>query len=250
MKLLDICIKKAPEILTGINVAGVGITAWLTHRATKKAEADLEEKPKWKYYILPGVSGAVTIAAGIGSNRISAKRLGEAIAIGALYADRVKALEGKIEEKLGKEELLKIKEEEKQKKLSDISNGGLHDGKMLCYEPESKQYFHATQQQLLMAEITANKIFKNDGKLTMNQWLQLLPECKTKPSWGDKWGWWESDEEGCADFNWSFYRGAPWIDIQPQITEKNGEPLLIIAYGMHPMERLDNNILMNKAERI
>lgn len=257
MKALDIVKSRLPDILTGFNAIGVAATAWLTHRATKRAVQILEEydddiswkeeaKLTWRCYILPVVAAGATIASGIASNRVSAKRLSEAVAIGALYADRIEALDEKLKEKLTPEEYAKAKNDIKEKESQAILSQDEH-GKMLCFEPESKQWFHASQQQLLMAEITANKMFKNTGELTLNQWLRLLPECKPK-KWGDEWGWWETDEEGCADFNWSFYRGSPWIDIQPQMTErKNGEPYLAIMYGMHPMEKLDNQCLRSFA---
>ena len=265
MGILDICRDRLPELLTVANCVGVGVTAWLTHRGTRKADLLLskeyqrrlsegdetpislkeEAKLTWRCYILPVTVGAVTIGSAVASNRVSAKRLSEAVAIGALYADRVQALEGKIEEKLGKEELDKVKEEVKKDQLMDN-----RERKMLCYEPESKQWFRATQQDLLMAEIVANKMFQNNGKITLNQWLQLLPNCKPV-DWGERWGWWVTDPDGTADFNWSFYRGEPWIDIQPILEEDkfNGRQYLRIGYGMHPMEQYDNQILRDTARK-
>lgn len=265
MAILDIVKDNIPEILTAANVLGVGVTAWLMHRATRKADIILsaeykkriengddtyisfkdETKLTWRCYLLPATVGVATISASIASNRASAKKISEAVAIGALYADRVQALEGKIEEKLGNDELIKTRDEIKKHGLTDTQ-----ELKMLCYEPESKQWFRATQQDLLMAEIVANKIFQNEGRLTLNQWLRLLPGCKSKP-WGDRWGWWHSDPDGEADYCWSGYRGGePWIDIQPILESKqSGEQYLCIGYGMHPMEQGDNQILTDYAKK-
>lgn len=254
-----------PDILTGANAVGVVATALLTGKAMVKATAliknyecqnndgttlTLKQKTKltWQLYILPVTVGAATIASGVASNRISAQRLTEAVAVGALWADKYKALEGKVEEKFGKDKMVEAKQEVKEQRLREP----IGEGRMLCYEPVSKQYFEATQQQLLMAEITANKIFKNDGCITMNQFLALLPNCKPMSD-GKNVGWWESDEECPADFNWSFYKGAPWVDIQPQIHEKGGRQVLVLAYGLWPMEHQEwingdtNGLLRMKA---
>jgi hypothetical protein len=232
---------------------GVIATGITTHKATKKATAKLEEEKAkrrkedpafsdfsrkekliltWKYYIWPFVTGTLTIASGVASNRISSTRLAEATAMTALLSDKVEALEKKIEEKYGKEELEKAKKEIHEDKLNGAGNE--LGGKMLCYEPVSKQYFKASTEQLLMAEITANKIFQNDSALRFNKFLELLG-CKPCTNCND-YCWVMSDVDGEADFNWSFYRGSPWIDIQPVISEVNGRDVLRIEYGMWPME--------------
>lgn len=245
IKIPETVIQHIPEILTGANAIGVVVTAWLTGKAAIRAhdavEKELPAKEKfkrtWHHFVLPATVGVATIASGIASNRVSAKRLAEMTAVAALYADRVKALEGKVEEKFGKDKLGEMKSEMKDEQLVQLSN----DQKMLCYEPVSKQYFKASQQELMMAELTANKIFHDNGEISMNKFLTLLPDCKPYKG-GDQEGWWFTDEDGEADFNWSFYGragrpAAPWVDIQPQISKKNGRPVLRIAYGMWPMSK-------------
>lgn len=246
-------VEKAPDILTAFNVLGVFATGWTMHKATKKATAYLEsEKAKrkeenpdftdfsakekllltWKFYIWPFVTGALTIGSSIASNRISSTRLAESAAMTALLSDKVEKLEAKIEEKYGKEELDKAKKEIHDEQLAGTENG--LNGEMLCYEPVSKQYFKATQQQLLMAELTANKMFQNDHYVRFNDFLELLG-CKRNASVED-YSWVMGDIDGDADFNWSFYKGEPWIDIQPRMIKVNGKYVLEIAYGMWPME--------------
>lgn len=255
IKIPEAVIKHLPDILTGANVVGVVGTAFLTGKASVKASKKLESitasddgspvlklkwtdkvKLTWKYYILAFLAGTATIASGIASNRISAKRLAEVTAVAALYADRVKSLEEKFEQKYGKDELNKVKDEMKNEQLCKPMQGE----KMLCYEPVSKQYFRATQEEIMMAELTANKIMLNDmnaeSGITMNKFLSLLPGCKPFRD-GNIMGWWCTDVNGEADFNWSFVKGGPWIDIQPFITEHNGHPVLEIRYAMWPMER-------------
>jgi hypothetical protein len=256
MSVLDIARQRLPEILTAVNSIGVGVTAWLTHQATKKADdillAEDEEltfkervKKTWKCYIPPAFAGVVTIATGIGSNRISSQRLETAAVIGAMYFDRATALEKRLEEKLGPVDPNRIDEKEKYKRLNDITTGCAKNEKMLCYESASKQWFHATQQELLMSEITLNKLFKDRKKVSLNQWLVLLPECRTKPGWGDRWGWTENVTEGGSDLNWAYYSGAPWIDVEVQLAEKDGHSYLYITYGLEPMEFGDNQVVMN-----
>jgi hypothetical protein len=112
------------------------------------------------------------------------------------------------------------------------------DREMLCFEPVSEQYIKVSHQRLLMAELMANKAFHTDGEFSINQWLALLGGKYSKKCEGI--GWLMSDPDGTADFNWSFYRGAPWIDVQPKLGKnKHGRDVLVLSYGMYPMEMAD-----------
>lgn len=248
MKLKSIFIENLPSILTGAAIAGIVETVILAVKATPKALDILEEessiekkdgtpynkvdmiKDTYKCYIPAAASGAATIACIIGANHVHLQKEAGIIAAYAFLGDKFSDYrkrsgekhDSKIMNAVKKDHILEI---EKPSKPLEI-------GKMWVYEPESKQYFQATTEQILWAELTANKMFHNQGWLSFNQFLDLLPEAKRVP-WGDHTGWYIYDEDGSWDFNWSFYKGGtPWIDIQPQIA--TDDDVMILAYGMHP----------------
>lgn len=242
MNLKGYILENLPSILTGVAVAGVVETVYLAVKATPKALDILEENPAgiktktqkvqaaWKCYIPAAIAGAGTIACIIGANYAHISREAGMLAaysfLGEKFVD--------YREKSGEKHDDKIMNAIKKEHVSEVKKPDrpLEVGKMWVYEPESKQYFQATTEQILWAELTANKMFHNQGWLSFNQFLDLLPEAKRVP-WGDHTGWYIYDDDGYWDFNWSFYSGGtPWIDIQPQISED--DDVMILAYGMHP----------------
>lgn len=243
MSLKSIFLDNLPSILTGVAVAGVVETVYLAVKATPKALEVLEEVPveevnnkkdvvkhTWKCYIPAAISGCGTIACIIGANHIHLSKEAGMIAAYAFLGDKF----SDYRERSGEKHDSKIMNAIKKDHISEIEKPSrpLEIGKMWVYEPESKQYFQATTEQILWAELTANKMFHNQGWLSFNQFLDLLPEAK-RVEWGDHTGWYIYDEDGSWDFNWSFYKGGtPWIDIQPQIA--TDDDVMILAYGMHP----------------
>ena len=248
MNLKGYILENLPSILTGVAVAGVVETVYLAVKATPKALDILEEihtsekkdgtpwnkkddiKATWKCYIPSAIAGGITVACILGANQAHLSREAGMMAaysfLGNKFVD--------YRERSGEKHDAKIMNSMKKDHISEVRKPDrpLEVGKMWVYEPESKQYFQATTEQILWAELTANKMFHNQGWLSFNQFLDLLPEAK-KVEWGDHTGWYIYDEDGSWDFNWSFYPGGtPWIDIQPQISED--DDVMVLAYGMHP----------------
>lgn len=233
-----------PSILTGCAVAGVAETVYLAVKATPKAIRivnELKEPSKrdifcntWRCYIPAAIAGFGTIACIVGANYI---HLSKEVGIAAAYS-LVGTKFNEYKQHAGEETDAKIKESIRKEHISNLEKPQepLEPGKMWCYEPESDQFFQATTEQILWAELTANKIFANQGELRFNQFLNLLPGVKKVP-WGDHFGWYITDDDGTWDFNWSFYRGTPWIDIQPQIAVD--QDMMILSYGMHPGDETD-----------
>ncbi|MCI6195401.1 MAG: DUF6353 family protein [Faecalibacterium sp.] len=94
------------------------------------------------------------------------------------------------------------------------------EDKLLCYEPISKRYFHATEAALLEAFYSLNRDFALNGYASMNDLynylgLDYIPE-------GDLKGW-------CADYlaaDWEYF----WIDFsysQQGYAGENQEVLLM-----------------------
>lgn len=247
MNVFNLLRNNAPCILTGMAIFGVAWTSVEAVKATPKAMHILEEqeldvrkepvkaaKACWKCYIYPAAILVGTSACILGINYLLEKDKDELIA--ALVYSEMKRKEH-IDFENGMfgplyseqtEECIK----ESRRSRNDIPNEPLMEGMMWCYEPESDQWFQTNTEQVLWAELTANKMFANHGELRFNQYLQLFPNAKTVDGL-DYFGWFKYDDDGYWDFNWSFYPGGtPWIDIQPQINTK--ENYMVLAYGMHP----------------
>lgn len=96
------------------------------------------------------------------------------------------------------------------------------EDKLLCYEPISKRYFHATEAALLEAFYSLNRDFALNGYASMNDLynylgLDYIPE-------GDLKGW-------CADYlaaDWEYF----WIDFSylKQKTDDGLEVYYVEAY--------------------
>lgn len=96
------------------------------------------------------------------------------------------------------------------------------EDKLLCYEPVSKRYFHATEAVLLEAFYSLNRDFALNGYASMNDLynylgLDYIPE-------GDLKGW-------CADYlaaDWEYF----WIDFSylKQKTDDGLEVYYVEAY--------------------
>lgn len=251
MSLKGYILENLPSILTGVAVAGVVETVYLAVKATPKALDILEErsseekkdgtgwnktdtvKATWKCYIPAAIAGAGTIACIVGANYAHLSREAGMLAAYSFLGEKFVDYRERSGEKHDDKIMNSIKKDHISEAVKGKPNRPLEIGKMWCFEPESEQYFQATTEQILWAELTANKIFHNQGWLSFNQFLDLLPKDAKRVPWGDHTGWYTSDEDGSWDYNWSFYRGGtPWIDIQPQISED--DDVMVIAYGMHP----------------
>ena len=111
-------------------------------------------------------------------------------------------------------------------------------------DDERDEQVEETAEPAITTESQAISAVKNDGysdynitaqaiarKLGFNQFLALFKHAK--PMKDDSYGWFVGDEY--SDYNWSYYKGVPWIDIQPQIVSTpEGETILQMAYGMWP----------------
>ena len=244
------------SILTGIAITGAGWGAIEAVKATPKAIHILEEnridarkepskaiKACWRCYIYPAGILAGTTASILGAVYFLDKDKEKVLA--ALAYSELKRRDHINFEKefFGDEYEHEVKNviDDAKRRAKDIPNEPLMDGMMWCYEPESDQWFQTNTEQILWAELTANKMFNNNDRLTFNQFLSLFPYAKHNIEGFDYYGWYKYDDYGCWDFNWSFFKGSPWIDIQPQINTK--ECYMVLKYGMHPGDDPDCNDL-------
>ena len=245
MKLTKTCAKflrkHGGTILAVAASVGVVATAIETGRASTKAQKIIEKntiaidcenygkscyttKQKvldcWKVYVPAAVLGGGTIACILGSNALNKKQLASLtaayMALGKTYQEYRRQVAEHVgaeqEQEIWKdvyaddEDLAKVKSEEK----------------LLCYEPISKRYFHATEAVLLEAFYNLNRDFALNGYASMNDLynylgLDYIPE-------GDLKGW-------CADYlasEWEYF----WIDFSylKQKTDDGLEVYYVEAY--------------------
>ena len=247
--------KHGPSILSWAAVGGVLLTGYLTHKATQKttmeiaSQAELPEnsekpigiikkevtKHQWKNYIPPVIAGVGTAACIIGANYWHLSKEGALTAAVAFYKAAEEEIKTAIKEKYGDESLEEIKKDIARKKMEEDRPPWevKEPGKMDIYEPYTKQWFRASQQEILWAELTANKMLQQSWRVTLNDILVLYPGCR-KTKLGQTIGWSLNDEAFLESVDYS-PSGAAWITFCPQlIANDDGTSYFQMEYEIHP----------------
>ena len=220
--------KYAPTILTGMAVAGVGLTGLLSYRAAKKADPEKTFKEQWKNYIPVGVAGVGTIACVVGANWIHLSREAAALAAVAFYKAAGEDFQEAVHQKFGEEG-------SKGKVMEDWKRSPDRNMRIEIWEPYTHQWFEASQQEILWAELCANKMLQQKGHLSLNEVLRLYsdPSLKMKKL-GDQIGWSWDDDMFCELS--SYYYAGGWIDMCPQFVQTDGKWRFVMEYGINPNE--------------
>lgn len=263
--------KHGPSILTGMAAIGVVLTGYLTYKATEKTcgervlamskdfndemkncngdissidtdalvnkESDGLFKKYWKNYIPPAIAGIGTIACIVGANYWHLSKESAMAAAVAFYKAAESDLAKEIKEKYGDDALKEIKTDIVKKKMEDDRPPWepKDSTKMTIYEPYTKQWFRASQQEILWAELTANKMLQQTWKVTLNDILALYDGCK-KTKLGNVIGWSLDDEMFLEAVDYS-PSGAAWITFCPQlITNDDGSSYFQMEYEICPNE--------------
>lgn len=118
--------------------------------------------------------------------------------------------------------------EEESSMPSDIRNRKIH-----IWEPYTRQWFDATQQEILWAELTANKMLQQHGSVTLNDVLKLYSDPNLKmTSKGKRLGW--SYEDPMFQEGAGYYYAGAWIDMCPQFEMIDGSWHFTMDYGINP----------------
>lgn len=233
MKLTKTCarfLRKNAGTLLAIGASvGVVLTAIETGKATIKAEKlvelnkdvpeyDMREKVKdcWQFYIPAAVLGAGTIGCIIGSNMLSRKEIASLSAAYMALGKSYQEYRRQVAERIGSEAEADILEKSKVEEPAE------EDKQLLCYEPFSNRYFHATEAELYDAFYQTNRDFSLNGEVSINNLysylgLDYLPE-------KDDVGW-------CSDYitnEWEYF----WIDFiaNKQTTDDGLEVYQVYAF--------------------
>lgn len=245
MKSASRFLKKNGGTILAIGASvGVVLTAIETGKASIKAEKLIEmnsaepaytmkEKVQdcWKFYLPAAALGTGTIICILGSNALNKKQIASLtagyMALGKAYQE----YRQKVIENFGIEKEAEIHDQIKEEKLPEVREK-MEEEKLLCYEPISKRYFHATEIELTDAFYNANRYFALNGELSMNDFTSYLPGLDFTPE-GDTLGW-------CAEYLANELEYC-WIDFNyyKQTTDDGLEVYYVEAFQEPIKEFLD-----------
>lgn len=256
MKLTKTCAKflrkHGGTILAVAASVGVVATAIETGRASTKAQKIIEKntiaidcenygkscyttKQKvldcWKAYVPAAILGGGTIACILGSNALNKKQIAGLTAAYMTLGKTYQTYRQKVIENIGLEKEAEIQEQISEEKLPEVRDK-MAEEKLLCYEPISKRYFHATETELMDAFYNVNRNFALNGEVSLNDFYSFLPGLDFIPE-GDMLGW---GAEYLSN-EWEYY----WIDFNyaRQTTDDGLEVYYVTAFQEPIKEYLD-----------
>lgn len=181
-------------------------------------------KACWKCYIPAILSGGLTVACIIGSNRVSHKK---EVALAAAY----KLTENAFNQY--KEKAVELIGEEKEKQIQESVNADnmkkasqsitvIGTGDCVFYEAVSGQSFRSSINKVEKARNDANydMTFGNEYYKSFNEWLDMLGV--EHVTYGDEMGF-------CTD------KGMIDTRITPDVDPETMEPIMILDYGCRPV---------------
>ena len=183
-KILHWANTNSPSILTGLNCAGVVLTAMAAIQAYKKSndilkDNDLQDAPiidkaaeVWPYWVPPVLIGGATMAAGIGANSIHESRQVAMIASYDILKSQAAAFRDHAIEEIGRNKVRKIEHdihadelrravapEEELQVAADVDTGGV-----LVFDKYSGQYIKTTYEKVRAAAERVNAELRPYGK--------------------------------------------------------------------------------------
>ena len=232
--------RHAPEILTGIGVAGMVTTTILAVKATPKAwllindrkdELEVEKlsatelvKTTWKCYISAAVTCGASIACLVGASSVNFKRRAALATAYKLSATALSEYKNAVIETIGekKEQSVRDKVAEERLKKNPVSKSEVivtGNGTTLCYDPVGNSYFKSNIQQIESAKNKLNARMLSENYVSLNDFYDELGIGPTKL--GD-------------DLGWDIYKdGLVEIAFSSQLAE-DGTPCLVMDYSIAP----------------
>lgn len=179
----------APELLTGVAVVGVGVTAYLTDRGARKAQKAVEEvwasdapmsnldppleQLKRKAQIMlphyaPAIAaGTVTIACIITSNRSGNKRTAAALAAYSLTEKAFTEYQRHVVQEIGEKKEKAIRDKAAADRVAKTYDSAapivVGDGNVLCHEQYTDRYFMCEMETLRRAQNVVNHRAQTGG---------------------------------------------------------------------------------------
>lgn len=238
-------VKRSPEILTGLGIAGMFTTVVLAVKATPKALRNIEQleeegmipipkieivKSCWKCYVPAAVMGLTSAACLIGATSVSARRTAALAAAYQISETALTEYREKVVETIGekKEKLVREKISEDRVEKQPVTKSEVfitNKGDTLFLEPLSKRYFKSDIELIRKAENRINKEILQgiSGYVSLNEFYDEIGLDHT--DLGDDLGW---NVDKLID-----------IEFDPTITDDE-KPCLAIHYLNPPKYKYDN----------
>ena len=232
--------RHAPEILTGIGVAGMVTSTVLAVKATPKAcllvndrkdELEVEKLPvtelvktTWKCYIPAVVTCGASIACLVGASSVNFKRNAALATAYKLSEAALSEYKDAVIETIGekKEQSVRDKVAEERIKKNPVSKSEIivtGNGTTLCYDPVGNSYFKSNIQQIESAKNKLNARMLSENYVSLNDFYDELGIGPTKL--GDDLGW-DIYKDGLID-----------IAFSSRLAE-DGTPCLVMDYSVAP----------------
>lgn len=200
--------ENSTTVLTGVGVAGVITTAYLTGRVSfKAAELINQEKEMivahdeefmtidkvklvWKLYIPPILVGVGTIASVIAANRLASRKIAALVVASGISERALKEYKERVVEKFGESEDRKIHEEIAQNRIDhEFVNSQVIvlGGEVLCYDMLTGRYFNSSHEAIMRAENVINRALVNFCAASLSEFFDELGVPAT--TFTDTHGW-------------------------------------------------------------
>jgi hypothetical protein len=229
------------EILTGLGVAGIAATGFLSAKAGHQAAevifmddlnredpipTDKKERAKelskltWKCYIPAIAVGALTSVCVVGATRSSAKRTAAAVAAYSVAERAFTEYREKVVEQIGEKKEEKLRAELAQ---SRVDNAPPKDsqvivtgkGDVLCCEAFTGRYFRCDMEILRRAENDINAKIIRELYVTLDEFYYLVGLRSTTTS---------------SNAGWDSDKGLMELEFHSALTAE-GEPCLVFDYN-------------------
>ena len=249
-------VKRSPEILTGVGIAGMITATILAVKATTKAIELIEvekrrqnkkivEKAKkngqtsckqvtklepveiikvcWRVYVPTVITGVSSIACLVGASSVNARRNAALATAYNLSKTALTEYREKVVETLGKDQDESIRKyidndhiERKPVTKSEVIV--TDNGDTLCYDSISGRYFKSSIDQIKKAENSINRTVLTEMYVSLNEFYDELDLDHTKLG---------------NDLGWNIDDGLIEIDFSSQIAD-NGKPCVVVNYSVAP----------------
>lgn len=236
--------QNSPELLTGLGMAGVLVTGYLTAKASFKAARLLrddeyyntrypEPRPEmgekellstkeqaelvWRFYIPPIVTGLVTVGCILGASRSGNRRTAAAVTAYSLGEKAFAEYREKVVEQIGKGKEQKIRDEVVQDRVNGLTPSNViitGSGDVMCCELFTGRYFRSEMEKLRRCQNDVNMMVVNERYVTLDEFYDLVGLPHTSQS--DILGW---DSSKLMELNFSTVLG------------EKGEPCLAFDYN-------------------
>lgn len=232
-------IKRSPEILMGVGIAGMVTTTVLAVRATPKALSLMDKKKEtenidkltpvetvkttWTCYIPAAITGVLSITCLVGANSVNLRRNAALAAAYTLSESTLKEYQEKVIETVGERKEQAVRDAIAKDKVANnpVENREViitDKGNTLCYDAVSGRYFKSDIDKLKKAENDLNRRMMSEMYISLNDFYEEIG----------------LDTIGIGDdIGWNIDKGYMELDFSSQLAT-DGTPCLVVSYRYEP----------------